>query len=128
MENAASLATQYGQDNWHARESRIAEHIETSVGNFLDLERGAAVPPPEELEAFRQEFARFCAWCDEMGLCALPAFGTTAAFYLLELGLGGVPLSKVEHAARAIDFSHEFASVFLDRIPIRGALAFLAAY
>jgi hypothetical protein len=99
-----------------AREREIERHIE----EVCDVER--ALPTEHERRVFAAAFRRFQGWAQLCGVCALPATGYVAAFYILDMLGEGEPLGDIECAADAIKFSHEMAEKWIDGAPIDAAV------
>jgi hypothetical protein len=71
-------------------------------------------------------FRRFVDRCAFFGL-TMPVDGKEVADHLLELLAGGASLSEIDATAKAIIAGYERHRFFLDRRPIRRALAVVAA-
>jgi hypothetical protein len=110
------------QSNRFALEAAIARHVEQAVD--VDSERIQFLPSEATCELFEQEFERFAAFADGLGVSALPANGHTAAFYLLDMLANDASLDEIATAAAAIRYAHTMGQRYVEWLPIAAALEF----
>jgi hypothetical protein len=100
-----------------AREALLADQAKELLGNRLKYD----IPDSKTLERHAQAFRQFQAWAKTFGYSALPAQGPIAATYLMALVAEGDG-SRVQDAARAIEFFHDAFGHYLDDAYITAAL------
>ena len=82
---------------------------ELSRAQQLAKEYIQAAKAENTLRAYRQDWADFSAWCEEKGLCPLPAAPEVVASYISVLADGGKKASTIRRRLASISRAHQAA-------------------
>jgi hypothetical protein len=109
------------------REDVLAAAVEHVIETEYLREIACTWPDETTMQRYTAEYRTFTAWCRARGLGWLPAASTTVAGYLLDRVMtDAITTDAATEMARAIEFSHDATSNYLDRVPVAAALKFIA--
>jgi hypothetical protein len=107
-----------------SRHDQIENVVERLLKKYIAAEHKRSWPNQEKRDDYYEAFKVFVGWCRENDLDPMPASGHVAAMHLIALKESGANYPQIRLAAAAVAFFHDVNDRFLDRLPIRAALAF----
>jgi site-specific recombinase XerD len=92
----------------------------TSAAGYAQHEKAASTR-----RGYRSDWRDFSAWCDRMGLLAMPALPATVAGYLAHLADSGRSAGTIARRVAAIAYAHKLKGV--DSPPVQQLAAWQAS-